>query len=63
MDTLYKEVIANKQKAVVGFAVAAVVAYFSQHGFDLDTLTVREAVEALLWGVAGYVSVWFKKNQ
>lgn len=63
METIYRQIVENKQKAVVGFVVAAAVAYFAKHGIDIETLTVKEALEMVLWGVIGYVSVFFKRNK
>lgn len=63
MDNLYQAVVANKQKAIVGFLVAAVVAYFAKHGIDIETLTVKEALELAVYGLIGYVSVFLKRNK
>lgn len=59
---LYDNLVAGKQKAIVAFIVTAVVAQASQHGVD-TSLTLEQALEALLWGVLGFVGVYFKRNQ
>lgn len=63
MEKLYSFLIENKQKAIVGFVVAAATAYFAKHGLDLETLTVKQALEMVVYGVLGYTAVWFKKNK
>lgn len=63
MDKLYTAIVANKQKAIVSFVVAAVTAYAAKHGFDIETVTVKEALELIFYGVIGYVGVYVKRNQ
>lgn len=63
MDWLWNQFIANKQKAVVGFIITAVVAFFAKHGVDLDSITLKQALEALLWGILGFVGVYIKRNK
>lgn len=63
MDSIYQGLIANKQKAIVGFVVAGAVAYFAKHGIDIETLTVKQALELICYGVVGYVSVYLKRNK
>lgn len=63
MDKLYSAIIENKQKAVVGFVVAGAVAYFAKHGIDIETLTVKEALEIVAYSIIGYVSVFVKRNK
>lgn len=63
MDKLYQAIVVNKQKAIVGFIIAALVAYFSKHGIDIETLTVREFVEMLIYGLIGYGAVYTKRNK
>lgn len=63
MDWLYSQLIANKQKAVVGFIVTAAVAYFAKHGIDLGAITLKQALEAVLWGMLGFVGVYVKQNK
>lgn len=63
MNSIWEQLIANKQKAVVGFASGAVIAYFAKHGLDLNTLTVGDALRMLGSGVFAYVSVFVKRNK
>lgn len=62
MDFLYNQLIANKQKAIVGFVLTAAGAFISQHGFTLDT-TIGEILESLVYGVLGYIGVYVKRNR
>lgn len=62
MEWLWNQVVAGKQKALVGFILTAVVAYASKHGLDLN-MTLAQALEALLWGILGYVGVYVKRNK
>jgi len=63
MEKIWNALVANKQKAIVGFAVASLAAYFAKHGIDIETLTVKEASELVLYGVLGYVGVYVKRNK
>ena len=63
MDALYQQLIQNKQKAVIGFVVGAIIAYFAKYGIDLNTLTVADALRMLGAGIITYISVFVKKNQ
>ena len=63
MNRIYDLVIANKQKAIVGFVVAAAVSYAAQYGLNLETLTVKEALELVAYGAIGFLGVYIKKNQ
>lgn len=63
MDWLYNQLIANKQKAVVGFIMAALTAFFVKHGIDITTLTVHDALQMLFYGALGFVGVYLKRNK
>lgn len=63
MDAIYQQVIANKQKAIVAFVFGFLATYVAQYGFDLETLTVRELVEQVIYGLIGYVGVYLKANK
>lgn len=60
---LYELLIENKQKAIVGAIVAMAVSFFAQHGIDIEQMTVKEALETLLYGFVTWVAVYFKRNQ
>lgn len=63
MDALYQQLIANKQKAIVGFVLGFIATYVAKYGFDFETLTVKELLEQVLYGIVGYVSVYLKRNK
>jgi len=63
MDKLYQAIVVNKQKAIVGFVVVSLAAYFSKYGIDIETLTVKEAIELIVYGVIGYFAVYTKRNK
>lgn len=63
VNTIYELLVVNKQKAVVGFVVGAVVTYAAKYGLDLNTLTVSEALELVVGGAVVAVGVYLKKNQ
>jgi hypothetical protein len=63
MDKIYRAIVVNKQKAIVGFVIAGAVAYFAKFGIDIETLTVKEAIELIVYGVIGYVAVYTKRNK
>jgi len=63
MDSIYQSIVVNKQKAIVGFVVAFIATYLAKFGFDLETLTVKELLEQVAYGLIGYVSVYVKRNQ
>lgn len=63
MDKLYEQIIANKQKAIVGFVVLLIGSLFAKHGIDITQITVADAIQALAYGVIGYVSVYLKRNK
>lgn len=63
MDFIYKELISGKQKAIVGFIFGFLATYVAQYGFSLETLTVKELVEQVVYGVIGYVGVYLKRNK
>lgn len=60
---LYTLLVANKQKAIVGFVLTAVAAYFAKYGIDINTLTVKEALELLAYGILGYLGVYSTRNK
>jgi hypothetical protein len=62
MDFLYQNLIAGRQKAIVGFVATALVAFLVKHGIVLPD-TATDVFQALLWGVLGLVSVYVKKNK
>jgi hypothetical protein len=62
MDFLYTQLIAGKQKAIVGFIATAVAAYAAKHGLNLD-MTLKDALEACLWGLLGLFGVYIKRNR
>lgn len=62
MEFLYNQLIANKQKAIVGFVLTAATAFISQHGLTLDT-TIGELLQAGVYGILGYLGVYFKANK
>lgn len=62
MDTLYNQLIAGKQKAIVGYVVVALVQYLSDHGFVAPD-HFADVLTALLVGLLGYVAVYLKRNQ
>lgn len=63
VSVLYELLVIGKQKAVVAGVVGVVVVYAAKHGIDIETLTVKEAVEIVVSGVIVAVSVFLKKNQ
>jgi uncharacterized membrane protein (DUF441 family) len=62
MDFLYNQIIAGKQKAIVGYVVVALVNYLSQQGFALPANT-GDVLTALVVGLIGYVAVYLKRNK
>lgn len=58
VHSLISVVYDNKQKAVAGFVVASIGSYLLQYGIDIETLTVKEALELVAYGVAGYIGVY-----
>lgn len=63
MDWLYKNFVENKQKAIAGAVLAVVSTYVAQYGFNIETLTVAQVIEQVVFGVLGYVGVYLKRNQ
>lgn len=64
MDALYNQLIAGKQKAVVGFIITALATFLAQHGLShLLDMTLKEAAEALVYGLFGYLGVYTKANK
>lgn len=63
MDALYQQVVAGKQKAIAGFVVTFLATYVAQYGFNIQTLTLGQVVEQLVYAMIGYGSVYLKKNQ
>lgn len=63
MDWLWQNFVAGKQKAIVGFVVTAVAALLAKHGIDLDAVTLKQALEAVLWGLLGFLGVYVKRNK
>lgn len=62
MKLLYKLLIENKQKAIVGFLATAATAILSQNGFTLD-MTLGEALEVIGYGLLGWIGVYVKANK
>lgn len=62
MDSLYNQLIAGKQKAVVGYVVVAAVQYLSSIGIKLPD-NAGDVLTALVVGVIGYLAVYFKRNK
>lgn len=62
MDAIYNQLIAGKQKAVVGYVVVAAVQYLSELGFKLPDNT-GDVLTALVVGLIGYVAVYLKRNK
>lgn len=63
MDAIYQQIIAGKQKAVVGFILLFLGSFFAQHGIDITQMTVGQAIESLIYGLIGYAGVYIKRNQ
>lgn len=63
MDKLYEQFIANKQKAIVAFILGVVGSYIAKYGFDIQTLTVGQLIERLIYGAIAYVGVYLKANK
>lgn len=63
MDWLHQQLVANKQKAVAALVVAGLTALASNHGINLDKVTGTQLVQAIVYGVIGFVAVFYKKNQ
>lgn len=63
MDWLHQQLVANKQKAVAALVVAGLTALASNHGINLDKVTGTQLVQAVVYGVIGFVAVFYKKNQ
>lgn len=62
MNWFYVNFVQGNQKAIVGFVAVAVAAYANQHGINLN-MTLKEGLEACLWGLLGLMGVYFKRNQ
>lgn len=62
MDALYNQLIAGKQKAVVGYVVVALVQYLSDNGVTVPD-HFGDVVTALLVGLIGYAAVYLKRNK
>lgn len=63
MDWLHKQLVENKQKAIVGFVMVGATAIAVKHGINLDTITGKQLIEAILYGFLGFLGVFYKKNQ
>ena len=63
MDKIYQAIVVNKQKAIVGFVFGFVATYLAKYGFDIETLTVRELLEQVVYGLIGYIGVYLKENK
>lgn len=55
--TLIHPLIVKNWKAWAGFVIVSITAWLAAHGVNLD-MTIREVVEALVYGVGGFVVVW-----
>lgn len=55
-------VINSSRKAIVAFAVTALVAYVARKGYNLDA-NGQEVLRALLDGAIGGVLVWLTANK
>jgi uncharacterized membrane protein (DUF441 family) len=62
MDFLYQQLIAGKQKAVVGWLITALVAFLASQGITLPD-NGSEVLTALLTGLLGYVGVYLTRNK
>ena len=62
MDAIYNQLIAGKQKAVVGYLVVALVQYLTSMGIKLPENT-GDVLTALVVGLLGYVAVYLKSNK
>lgn len=63
LNNLYTLLVVGKQKAIVAFVLMLVGGLgFQVGGVDLLDATVGEVISALVAGVIGYASVWFKAN-
>lgn len=62
MYSLYKLVVINKQKAILGFVIAFSAPYLAKVGFTLDT-TLKEVLESLVYGTIGYAGIYLKANK
>lgn len=56
------ELINGSRKAIVAFAVTALVAYIARKGYSLDA-NGQEVLRALLDGAIGGVLVWLTSNK
>jgi len=63
MDKLYVSLIANKQKAIAGFIVTFVATYVAQYGLDIQSLTLAQFIEQVVYGLIAYVGVYLKRNK
>lgn len=63
MDWLHQQLVAGKQKAVAALIVAGLTALATKHGINLDGITGTQLVQAVVYGVIGFVAVFYKKNQ
>lgn len=62
ISQLYDLIVVNKQKALVAFLVAGVASYCAQYGINIETLTIKEGLEVVGYGLIAYVSVYLKAN-
>lgn len=63
MDWLHQNLVAAKQKAVVSGVVGFVLWLCAKHGINLDSVTLHQALQALVAAVVAYISVFYKRNQ
>lgn len=62
MKYLYELLVVGNQKALVGFAVSAILSAFAVVGVSGD-MTVRDALAVVLTGLLTALSVYFKSNK
>lgn len=63
LSKLYKLFIKGRQKALVGFLVAALGTFAAKHGVDIADLTLKQAAESVFYGVLGWLAVYVKSNK
>lgn len=63
INTLYDLIVTGKQKAIAAFVVGVVSTYVVKYGFDIETLTVKEAIEQLVYGVIAYAGTYIPTNK